>query len=164
MKISIQATVRRVIVFIIACRDCIVLRCIKGDWIARTILSTWENGTWSAKKGGKERGKDYNHSTFIDLIITGLIGLRPKSSNILVINPLIPLNLWDYFCLENVKYHERYVTIMWDKTGDHYHRGQGFFIYINEKLIIRTDRIRKIRVKLREQSPLHAFRPSLGSL
>ena len=25
-------------------------------------------------KGGKERGKDYNHSTFCDLIINGLIG------------------------------------------------------------------------------------------
>ena len=34
-----------------------------GDWITRTRLKTWENGTWSEKKGGYERGKDYNHST-----------------------------------------------------------------------------------------------------
>ena len=25
-------------------------------------------------KGGKERGKDYNHSTFVDLVINGLLG------------------------------------------------------------------------------------------
>ena len=48
-----------------------------GDWLSRTRLSTWENGHWSAEKGGAERGKDYNHSTFCDLIITGLIGIRP---------------------------------------------------------------------------------------
>ena len=43
-----------------------------GDWISRTRLKTWENGTWSKGKGGVERGKDYNHSTFCDLIISGL--------------------------------------------------------------------------------------------
>jgi hypothetical protein len=25
-------------------------------------------------KGGEERGKDYNHSTFVDLVINGLLG------------------------------------------------------------------------------------------
>ena len=49
-----------------------------GDWIARTRLKEWENGTWSKKKGGKERGKDYNHSSYNDLIISGLVGLRPR--------------------------------------------------------------------------------------
>jgi len=33
-------------------------------------------GTGTRDKGGVERGKDYNHSTFCDLIITGLVGLR----------------------------------------------------------------------------------------
>src|SRR5690606_21430980 len=55
-----------------------------GDWISRTRLKTWKNGTWSAEKGGKERGKDYNHSTFCDLIISGLIGIRPDHENSLV--------------------------------------------------------------------------------
>ena len=48
-----------------------------GDWIARTRLKVWKNGTWDPGKGGVERGKDYNHSTYCDLIITGLVGLRP---------------------------------------------------------------------------------------
>ena len=50
-----------------------------GDWIARTRLKSWNNGTWDPGKGGVERGKDYNHSTYCDLIITGLVGLRPQA-------------------------------------------------------------------------------------
>ena len=33
-----------------------------GDWISRTRLKQWHNGTWDEGKGGIERGKDYNHS------------------------------------------------------------------------------------------------------
>ncbi len=49
-----------------------------GDWLSRTRLKSWNKGTWDASKGGTERGKDYNHSTYCDLIISGLIGLRPR--------------------------------------------------------------------------------------
>lgn len=61
---------------------------LTGDWISRTILRRWG---WPAVKGGRERGKDYNHSTFVDIIIVGIIGLRPRPSDeLLVINPLVP--------------------------------------------------------------------------
>jgi len=63
----------------------------------------WKNGTWDAGKGGRERGKDYNHSTFCDLVITGLMGLRPRSDDVLRVNPLTPDN-WSWFCLDNVLY------------------------------------------------------------
>jgi hypothetical protein len=38
-------------------------------------------------KGGEEREKDYNHSTLCDLVISGLIGLRPRADNIIEVNP-----------------------------------------------------------------------------
>ena len=44
-----------------------------GDWIARTLLKP----SWKRGRGVVERGKDYNHSTYCDLVITGLVGLRP---------------------------------------------------------------------------------------
>ena len=31
--------------------------------------------------GDRERSRYYNHSTFNDLIITGLVGLRPRFDN-----------------------------------------------------------------------------------
>lgn len=102
-----------------------------GDWIARTRLKSWENGTWSADKGGPERGKDYNHSTFCDLIITGIAGLRPREDDTVEVNPLVPAGTWDYFCLDRVPYHGRKLTILWDRTGNKYGRGEGLQVLVD---------------------------------
>ncbi|MDP9007909.1 MAG: hypothetical protein M3N91_04240 [Pseudomonadota bacterium] len=40
---------------------------------------------------GLPRSHPYEHSTFVDLIINGLIGIRPRSDDILDIAPLIPM-------------------------------------------------------------------------
>ena len=85
-----------------------------GDWISRTRLKSWKNGTWDAGKGGEERGKDYNHSTFCDLVISGLIGLRPRADETVEVNPLVPEGTWDYFCLDQIRYHGRWLTILFD--------------------------------------------------
>lgn len=102
-----------------------------GDWISRTRLSTMENGSWSTKKGGQERGKDYNHSSFCDHVISGLVGIRPQHGNQLVINPLLPDTTWDYFCLDNVAYHGKTITVLYDKTGQKYGKGTGFRVFVN---------------------------------
>ena len=102
-----------------------------GDWISRTRLKTWSNGGWSSGKGGVERGKDYNHSTYCDLIISGLIGIRPQEGNILTINPLLPDGEWDYFCLENVLYHGKKITVLYDKEGTKYHKGKGLMVFVD---------------------------------
>jgi len=105
-----------------------------GDWIARTRLKNWPNGAWPANNGGKERGKDYNHSTFCDLIITGLVGLRPSAGNRVTVNPLVP-STWQYFCLDNISYHGRQLTILYDKTGQRYRKGIGFMLFENGKKV-----------------------------
>lgn len=99
-----------------------------GDWIARTRLKTWKNGNWDQAKGGVERGKDYNHSTYCDLIITGLVGLRPRANDTVEVHPLLPAGTWEYFCLDGVPYHGRMLTILFDKTGKKYGRGIGLRI------------------------------------
>ncbi|MFT3704494.1 MAG: hypothetical protein QM802_19155 [Agriterribacter sp.] len=117
-----------------------------GDWISRTRLKTWDKGTWSAEKGGKERGKDYNHSTYCDLIITGLIGLRPQADNSIIVNPLLPENTWDYFCLDNVLYHGKTITILYDKNGNHYKKGKGLMVFVNGQKVTRAANMKKIKV------------------
>jgi len=102
-----------------------------GDWISRTRLKTWRNGTWFDAKGGVERGKDYNHSTFCDLIISGLIGIRPQEDDTLVVNPLLPDSIWEYFCMEDILYHEKRITILYDKTGTKYNMGKGLMIFVD---------------------------------
>jgi len=56
---------------------------------------------------GEERSRYYNHSAFNDLIITGLIGLRPRADDIVEINPLVPAGKWKWFCLDNLLYHKK---------------------------------------------------------
>jgi hypothetical protein len=94
-----------------------------GVWLARALLK---------RRGSEilERGKDYNHSTYCDLIITGLVGIRPAADHLLVVNPLAPSS-WDYFCLDQVRYHDHWLTILWDKTGQRYHRGKGLRVLVD---------------------------------
>ena len=82
-------------------------------------------------KGDQERARYYNHSTFNDLMISGLIGLRPRMDNTLEVNPLVPADSWDWFCLDNVPYHGRNITILWDKYGNKYNRGKGLRLYVD---------------------------------
>jgi hypothetical protein len=117
-----------------------------GDWIARTRLKTWENETWPQAKGGVERGKDYNHSTFCDLVITGLIGIRPSEGCQLTVNPLIPADTWDYFCLENVPYKGHNLTVLYDKSGKKYKRGTGLQVFVDGVLKGKSDKIEKLTI------------------
>ncbi len=115
-----------------------------GDWLSRTRLKTWKNGTWDAGKGGKERGKDYNHSTYCDLVISGLVGLRPRSDDTVEVNPLVPPDTWDWFCLDNVLYHGRILSILWDKTGDKYGRGRGLRVFAEGRQIAQSDSLGRV--------------------
>jgi hypothetical protein len=119
-----------------------------GDWISRTRLANWNSGPWPKDKGGKERGKDYNHSTFCDLVISGLIGIRPLTSNTLIIHPLVSEGQWDYFCLDNVLYHGKIITVLFDKTGDKYHRGKGFSILVDGKKKYHSTTLQKAQIEL----------------
>ena len=86
-------------------------------------------------KGDQERSRYYNHSTFNDLVITGLVGLRPRADDTIEVNPLIPQEKWDWFCLDNVLYHGNILTILWDKDGQHYKKGAGLLVFLNGKQI-----------------------------
>jgi Mannosylglycerate hydrolase MGH1-like glycoside hydrolase domain/Glycosyl hydrolase family 65, C-terminal domain len=105
-----------------------------GEWIARDQLLRMPPAE-QRKKGGADRGRDYNHSTFNDLIITGLVGLRPRADDWLEVNPLIPEGALEYFCLDRVRYRDRDVTILYDRTGTHYKRGPGLHVYANGREI-----------------------------
>ncbi len=97
-----------------------------------------ENNHWIAP------AKNYNHSTFVDNVLNGLLGIRPEEDYI-VINPLVP-DAWDYFCVTDVSVGQDAITLLWDKNGDKYGVGRGFFVYVNEKLVSKTDDLQKIKI------------------
>lgn len=119
-----------------------------GDWIARSRLKEFDGVAWPANKGGEERGKDYNHSTFSDLVISGLVGVRPSDSNELVVNPLVPDDAWEYFCLDNLYYRGKTLAICYDKTGKRYNKGTGFAVFIDGKEVFRSAKPERVNITL----------------
>jgi hypothetical protein len=74
--------------------------------------------------------EDYNHSTFIDNVISGLIGLRGQPNDTLQIKPLVPSS-WAYYALENAPYHGHNVSVFWDKSGRRYRQGRGLTVFVD---------------------------------
>jgi hypothetical protein len=92
----------------------------------------------------KTRGRDYNHSSYCDLVISGLVGLRPRADDLVEVNPLVPEGALDYFCLDNVSYHGHNLTILWDKMGQRYGRRKGLCVLADGKEIAYSEKLTKI--------------------
>ena len=105
-----------------------------------------KTGEWL--KGDNPRSSYYNHSSFADLLINDLIGLKPREDNILELHPLIPKGQWDWFRLEAVKYHGKLLTFLWDKDGTKYGRGSGFQVYADGKKIYGGKELKPVKIKI----------------
>lgn len=103
-------------------------------------------GQWL--KGRDPRSYYYNHSTYADLLITGLVGLRPRADNVVEVAPLLPPDTWAWFCLDRVRYHGRELTILWDRDGTRYGRGAGLRVFADGKEIAHADSLRRITGQL----------------
>jgi hypothetical protein len=90
------------------------------------------------------RSEDYFHSTYNDLIITGLAGLRPRADDVIEVNPLIDDSL-AYLCLQNVPYHGLPITILWDRDN-RYGLGSGLRILANGHVLASSQTIERLVV------------------
>jgi hypothetical protein len=99
-----------------------------------------------------DRSRFYNHSAFCDLVVAGLCGLVPRPDNVVEVHPLLPDDTWDWFCLDNVPYHGRIITVLWDRTGNKYGKGRGLHIYANGRQIARSDTLGPVAGELPIQS------------
>ncbi|MEU0154527.1 MGH1-like glycoside hydrolase domain-containing protein [Micromonospora fulviviridis] len=82
---------------------------------------------------GHSHSEDYLHSSYTDLVISGLLGLRPQDGGTLKLKPLVP-DAWDHYAIENVPYHGHNVTVLWDRDGSHYGQGAGLRVYVDGAL------------------------------
>ncbi|TWT36732.1 Beta-L-arabinobiosidase precursor [Posidoniimonas corsicana] len=80
----------------------------------------------------------YLHSSFCDLVITGLAGLRPRDDDALEVRPLA-LEEWDYFALDDAPYRGHLISIVWDKTGDRYGLGPGLRVLVDGRQVGAAD-------------------------
>lgn len=103
--------------------------------------SQWKDGRpWVAEDLDADTGKwivdlprsiYYNHSGFADLVVTGLVGLRPRLDDRIELRPLVPASEWKWFCLDGVPYHGHSLTVLWDFDGGHYGKGAGLTLYLD---------------------------------
>lgn len=77
-------------------------------------------GEWYIPSNGESFGgeKDYFHSSFPDIIIEDLIGFKASHADEFAIEPLLYDDLWNYFYLGNIRYHNHDIDIVWKKDWD----------------------------------------------
>ncbi|MBV9868075.1 MAG: hypothetical protein JO316_22195 [Abitibacteriaceae bacterium] len=93
-----------------------------------------DTGEW------KTTQRDYNHSTWIDPLISDLIGVVPRADNILEIDPLLPPGAWSYYVLDGQAYRGHDITIAYDALGGRVaRRFKGYAIYLDGKRIYHSD-------------------------
>ena len=74
----------------------------------------------------------YLHSTYNNLIISGLCGIRPSSGDSLTIHPLIDSSI-HYFMLDDLRYHGHKLTVLYDEDGTRYNAGKGVAVFVDGK-------------------------------
>lgn len=94
-----------------------------------------------------ERGKDYNHSFFAELVIRDIAGVMPDGSRRLVIDPLAP-DSWGFFAIDGLRVLNRNVSVLWDADGSRYGRGRGFAVFVDGAEVARADKPQKMEITL----------------
>ena len=87
----------------------------------------------------------YNHSSYNNLVISGLCGIRPDESDTLTINPLID-NSIQYFYLDDVRYHGHKLAIIYDEDGTKYKFGKGLTVLVDGEEKVVTQGVDKYKV------------------
>jgi hypothetical protein len=109
---------------------------LTGEWQARAMKI--RNGSFYG------RGDHYNHSGYCDLVISGVVGLRPRADETVEIDPLVPRGAWDWFCLDNVRYHGHTLTVVWDKNGAKFGKGKGLAIFAGGRRIAHSPDLQRL--------------------
>ena len=103
---------------------------------------------------GLARSHHYNHSTYVDLVVTGLIGIRPRADENLELDPLIttdskakeaPIR---YFDLQNVAYHGHDVSVIYDSDGSRYGIGRGLFVFVDGHCLLKSGALARTLIPL----------------
>jgi hypothetical protein len=106
-----------------------------------------ETGQW------KTFERDYNHSTWLDILIPDLLGLVPRDDDMLEIDPLLPDSALSFFILDGQRYHGHNVTIVWDAgasgSPDQFGDGRkGLDLYVDGQLAASSPRLSRLQVDL----------------
>jgi hypothetical protein len=100
---------------------------------------------------GLDRSHHYFHSGYVDLILTGLVGIRPRADDVLEVNPLLPAQgdqALGWFKVERVPYHGHQVSVTWDRDGSRYGRGKGLAVAVDGIEVARRASLGRLEIPL----------------
>ena len=91
---------------------------------------------------------EYNHSTFNDLILSGLVGLWPGVDGILTVNPLIPPGSLPWWTADGILLRGKIISVRFDLDGTHYKQGKGLKVFVDGKLTKSAPQMAKLTLQL----------------
>ncbi|WP_197526982.1 MGH1-like glycoside hydrolase domain-containing protein [Pirellulimonas nuda] len=112
-------------------------------------------GAWLITGPKAQRSRFYNHSTFCDLVIGGLVGLVPRSDNTIEVSPLLPSGVWEWFCLDGVPYHGHSITVIWDKSGERYGRRAGLTVWCDGEQLANRKELGRLTCEIPANDQAH---------
>ena len=106
----------------------------------------------------KTAERDYNHSTWLDVLIPDLIGVVPRLDDVLEVDPLLPEDALGFFLLDGIRYHGHDVSVVWDApipgSPDHYGDGRkGLDVYVDGRLAATSPQLMRLQIALRPEGP-----------
>jgi hypothetical protein len=105
-----------------------------------------DTGSWDGHDSFNH-SEHYFHSGFCDLVITGLVGLRPRDDETIEVRPLAP-ETWAYFALESLPYRGRTISVVWDRDGKRYNLGKGLHLVVDGKTVASRPDLGELTAKL----------------
>ena len=93
-------------------------------WVVRERLKAEDYVP--SERGGKLRGKDYNHSTFIDHVLRGLLGIDDKGETLKAEVRIV--GIWKWFKLENLSFRKNKYNLYYDEDGTVFNKGRGVIV------------------------------------
>jgi len=91
----------------------------------------------------------YSHSGYVDLVLSGLLGIIPRANGMLLVNPLIPGD-WDWFAAEGMRLHGHDVDVIWDRDGSKYGLGAGLRVRVDNRDVASRETMGLLEVRLPE--------------
>lgn len=107
---------------------------------------------------GLARSPHYFHSGFIDLILSGFVGIRPRADDTLEINPAADATSISYFRAERIFYHGHEIAVQWDATGHRYGQ-KGLIVEVDGKTVASSSALSRLTVQITRQNPPSVNRP-----
>lgn len=118
---------------------------------------------------GLPRSHHYFHSGFDDLVISGLAGITPQPDDSVVVDPLLPAkdrakDRLRWFAVQDVPYHGRSLSVIYDEDGRHYRGGAGLRVYVDGVLAASRATLGKLVVPVAAKANPAVDRPIAQSI